>query len=140
MERYRFIRSAAIILVGLFCAVAESAASTPPEILVLSNRAVYLHIGAMFGTIMAANVWMVIIPNQKKIMALTKAGAPAQPALSEQAKRCSKHNTFMSVPLIFTMISNHFPAATFGRPSGPLILGALVLVGWGAAKLIRDYA
>jgi uncharacterized membrane protein len=107
---------------------------------VLSNRAVFLHIGAMFGTIMAANVWLVIIPNQKKIMALTKAGAPPQPALAEQAKRCSKHNTFMSVPLIFTMISNHYPAATFGRPSGPLILGALVLVGWGGAKLIRDYA
>ena len=107
---------------------------------VFSNRAAYLHIGAMFGTIMAANVWMVIIPNQKKIMAITEAGGPPRPELSEQAKRCSKHNTFMSVPLIFTMISNHFPAATYGRESGPWILGALVLVGWAAAKLIRDYA
>ena len=105
-----------------------------------SNRAAYLHVGAMFGTIMAANVWMVIIPNQRKIMAITEAGGPPQPRLSEEAKRRSKHNTFMSVPLIFTMISNHFPAATFGRAAGPWILGALVLVGWGAAKLIRDYA
>ncbi len=107
---------------------------------VFSNRAAYLHIGAMFGTIMAANVWMVIIPNQKKIMAITEAGGPPRPELSEQAKLCSKHNTFMSVPLIFTMISNHFPAATYGRASGPWILGGLILFGWLVAKLIRDHA
>lgn len=104
-----------------------------------SNRAAYLHIGAMFGTIMVSNVWMVIIPNQKKIMKLTESGGAPQPELSREAGRRSKHNTYMSVPLLFTMISNHFPAATFGRASGPWILGALVLVGWGAAKAIRDH-
>ena len=107
---------------------------------VLSDRAAYLHIGAMFGTIMAANVWMVIIPNQKKIMKITEAGGAPQPELSKEAGRRSRHNTFMSVPLIFLMISNHFPAATFGRDWNWLILGGLVLVGWIAAKLIREYA
>ena len=106
---------------------------------VLSDRAAYLHIGAMFGTIMVANVWMTIIPNQRRMMAITEAGGPPQPELARLSARCSRHNTFMSVPLIFTMISSHFPA-TFGRECGWMILGALVLVGWGAAKLIRDYA
>lgn len=106
---------------------------------VLSNRAAFLHIGAMFGTIMVANVWMIIIPNQRKIMKLTETGGAPRPELSRQAGRCSKHNTYMSVPLIFTMISNHFPATTFGAPEAAWILGGLVLVGFGAAKLIRDY-
>ena len=107
---------------------------------VFSNRAAYLHIGAMFGTIMAANVWMVIIPNQKKIMRITESGGAPQPELSARAKRCSKHNTFMSVPLMFLMISSHFPAATYGRPSSTFILAVMIPVGWIVAKLIRDHA
>ncbi len=106
---------------------------------VLSDRAAYLHIGAMFGTIMVANVWMVILPNQRKMIEISKAGGVADPSLSARAARCSKHNTYMSVPLIFTMLSNHFPEATFGRPYGWLVLGVLVLLGWCAAKLIRDH-
>ncbi len=105
---------------------------------VLSDRAAYLHIGAMFGTIMVANVWMVIIPNQKKMMAITESGGKPRPELAVISKRCSKHNTFMSVPLIFTMISNHYPSITFGRPWNWLILSGLVLLGWAAAKVIRD--
>lgn len=105
---------------------------------VLSDRAAYLHIGAMFGAIMVANVWMIILPNQRKIMAITEAGGKPEPELSRRAGRCSRHNTYMSVPLIFTMISNHFPNITFGRDLNWLILGFLILAGWGAAKLIRD--
>ncbi|OGR81965.1 MAG: hypothetical protein A3J74_01960 [Elusimicrobia bacterium RIFCSPHIGHO2_02_FULL_57_9] len=88
---------------------------------------------------MVANVWLVIIPSQKKMMAITKAGGTPQPELAQVAARCSKHNTYMSVPLIFTMISNHFPAATFGRDYNWLILGGLVLLGWAGAKVIRDH-
>jgi len=105
----------------------------------LSNRAVYLHIGAMFGTIMVSNVWMIIIPNQRKMMKITETGGPPQPELARRSGRCSRHNTYMSVPLIFTMISNHFPDATFGQDYGWAILGALVLLGFGAAKIIRDH-
>lgn len=106
---------------------------------VFTDRAVYLHVGAVFGTIMVANVWMTIIPNQKRIMALTKAGGAPDQSLAAAAKRASKHNTFMSVPLLFTMISNHFPAVTFGRDGGLVILGVLILVGWAAAHVIREH-
>lgn len=105
----------------------------------LSDRAVFLHIGAMFGTIMVTNVWMTILPNQSKALAIAKAGGKPEPELSRQAARCSKHNTYMSVPVIFTMISNHFPANTFGRDYNWVILGLLILAGFGAAKLIRDH-
>lgn len=104
-----------------------------------SDRAVYLHIGAMFGTIMVTNVWMVILPNQRRALAIAEAGGTPDPEPSRRAARCSKHNTYMSVPLLFTMISNHFPAATFGRDWNWAILGVLILVGFGGAKLVRDH-
>ncbi|MBI4347334.1 MAG: urate hydroxylase PuuD [Elusimicrobia bacterium] len=104
----------------------------------LSDRAVFLHIGAMFGTVMVTNVWMTILPNQRKALALAAAGEPPQPELGKRAARCSKHNTYMSVPLIFTMISNHYPM-TFGRDSNWIVLAALVLVGFGCAKVVRDH-
>jgi uncharacterized membrane protein len=106
---------------------------------VFSNRAVYLHIGAMFGTIMVCNVWMRILPNQRKMIAITKEGGAPRPELAAQSARCSRHNTFMSVPLIFTMISNHFPDATYGRDCGWAILGGLILVGFVGAYFIREY-
>ena len=104
---------------------------------VLSDRAVYLHVGAVFGTIMVSNVWMTIIPNQKKIMAITEAGGQPDHSLAAAAKRCSKHNTFMSVPLLFTMISNHYPI-TFASQHALAILAVLILLGFVAAKIIRD--
>ena len=105
----------------------------------LSDRAVYLHVGAMLGTIMVTNVWMTILPNQRKALAIAKAGGPPRPELSRAAARCSKHNTYMSVPVIFTMISGHFPAITYGRDSGWAILAVLILVGFGCAKIVRDH-
>lgn len=104
---------------------------------VFSDRSVFLHVGAIFGTIMVTNVWLTIIPNQKKIMAITESGGQPDHSLSAAAKRCSKHNTFMSVPLLFTMISNHYPVA-FAGPKALWILGALILGGFVAAKIIRD--
>ncbi len=105
---------------------------------VLSGRAAYIHVGAMFGTIMAANVWMRILPSQKKMIAALKAGRQPDAALSASAKLRSKQNTFMAVPLVFTMISNHFPIATYGNEQyNWVILSVLILLGWGAAKLIR---
>ncbi len=103
----------------------------------LSGRAAFMHIGAMFGTIMAANVWMRILPAQRKMVAALQAGEKPDAALAARAKLRSKHNTFMVVPLIFLMISNHFPAATYGNRYNWAILGILVLAGWGAAKLVR---
>ena len=104
---------------------------------IFSARAAYIHVGAMLGTIMAANVWMHILPAQKKMIAALKEGRKPDDALSAQAKLRSKQNTFMAVPVVFLMISNHFPGVTYGDRYNWIILSILVLLGWIAAKFIR---
>ena len=104
---------------------------------VFSGRAAYIHLGAIFGTIMAANVWMHILPAQKRMITALNEGRKPDERLSAQAKLRSKQNTFMAVPVVFTMISNHFPGVTYGDRYNWLILSVLVLVGWIAAKFIR---
>jgi uncharacterized membrane protein len=104
---------------------------------VLSGRAAYIHVGAMFGTIMAANVWMRILPAQKKMITAINEGRKPDDALSAQAKLRSKQNTFMAVPVVFIMISNHFPGVTYGDRNNWIVLSVLVLLGWIAAKFIR---
>jgi len=105
---------------------------------VFSGRAAYIHLGAVFGTIMTANVWFRILPSQRKMIAAAAAGARFDASLSAQAKLRSKHNTFLAVPVVFIMISNHFPVATYGNMYAWEILVALVLIGWAAAKVIRE--
>jgi uncharacterized membrane protein len=105
---------------------------------VLSSRAAYIHLGAILGTIMTANVWLRILPAQRKLIAAAAAGARFDPALSAEAKLRSKHNTFMAVPVVFFMISNHFPVATYGNTYNWGILLVLVVVGWAAAWLVRS--
>jgi uncharacterized membrane protein len=104
---------------------------------VLSGRAAYLHMGAMLGTLMAANVWLRILPAQRRMIDATRAGRAPDAALASRAKLRSKQNTYMVVPTVFTMISNHFPTATYGSRYNWLILSLLILVGWLAAKIIR---
>jgi uncharacterized membrane protein len=104
---------------------------------VLSGRAAYIHMGALLGTLMAANVWMHILPAQRRMIAATRAGKTPDATLAARAKLRSKQNTYMVVPTVFTMISNHFPTATYGSSCNWLVLSILILVGWGAAKLIR---
>jgi uncharacterized membrane protein len=104
---------------------------------VFSARAAYIHLGAIFGTIMAANVWMHILPAQRKMIAALNDGRKPDERLSAQAKLRSKQNTFMAVPVVFIMISNHFPGVTYGDRYNWVILSVLVLVGWVAAKFIR---
>ena len=104
---------------------------------VFSARAAYIHLGAIFGTIMAANVWMHILPAQKRMIAALNEGRKPDERLSAQAKLRSKQNTFMAVPVVFMMISNHFPGVTYGDRYNWVILSLLVLVGWIAAKFIR---
>jgi len=103
---------------------------------VLSGRAAYIHVGALFGTIMTANDWMHILPATRKMLAALREGKAPDLRLAERAKRCTIHNTYMTVPLIFIMISNHFPTATYGRSDNWLILSALVLAGGFAAHWI----
>jgi uncharacterized membrane protein len=103
-----------------------------------SGRAAYIHVGAIFGTIMTLNVWMRILPAQRRMIAAAAAGEKFDASLGAQAKLRSKHNTFMAVPVVFLMLSNHFPVATYGNRYGWQILLALVVAGWVAAKLIRE--
>jgi uncharacterized membrane protein len=104
---------------------------------VFSARAAYIHVGATFGTIMVANVWMRILPAQRRMIAALNEGRKPDDRLSAQAKLRSKQNTFMAVPVVFIMISNHYPGVTYGDRYNWLILSALILVGWIAAKVIR---
>jgi uncharacterized membrane protein len=97
------------------------------------GRAVFIHIGAVFGTIMAANVWMRIWPNQRKIIAAVKEGKAPDPAIVATAGLRSKQNTYMSMPLIFFMISNHYPTV-YGMEYGWAFVPLFVAVGWGIAK------
>jgi len=104
---------------------------------VVSGRAAYIHVGAMFGTIMFLNVWMRILPAQRRLIAAAGGGASFDQTLADQAKLRSKHNTFLAIPVVFIMLSNHFPVATYGSHYNWAILSALILVGWIAAKIVR---
>ncbi len=81
----------------------------------LSGRAAYMHVGALLGTLMVANVWMRILPAQRKMIAAAVAGRQPDFTLGERAKRRSVHNSYMTFPLLFIMLSNHYPA-TYASP------------------------
>ncbi len=78
---------------------------------VFTGRAAFLHLGAFTATIMSANVFMIIIPNQKKVVAALLAGETPDPALGAQAKQRSLHNNYLTLPVVFLMLSNHYPLA-----------------------------
>ena len=96
-------------------------------------RAYNIHIGALFGTAMAFNVWYRIWPSQKKIITAVKEGTPPDAAVVALAGMRSKHNTYMSVPLVWTMINAHtaVPAA-----DSWLYLIGVVVIGWGTVTLL----
>ena len=104
---------------------------------VMSNRAAFLHVGAVLGTCMAANVWMRIIPAQRKMVESVRNGGEPDPRLAERAKFRSKHNTYIVIPVVLMMISNHFPITTYGHQQNWLVLSVLTLVGWAVAHFIR---
>jgi uncharacterized membrane protein len=103
----------------------------------LSGRAAYMHVGALMGTVMAANVWFKILPAQRQLVAAIQKKITPDATLAAMAKSRSKHNTYLVVPLVFIMISNHFPSATYGHEYNWAILAVLILVGWAAAKVLR---
>ncbi|MBN8629315.1 MAG: urate hydroxylase PuuD [Rhodobacterales bacterium] len=76
---------------------------------VFSSRAAFVHIGAMLGTIMVANVHFVIVPNHIKMRGQVKAGEPVSDTFHKLAKRRSQHNNYFTLPVIFAMLSVHFP-------------------------------
>jgi len=96
-----------------------------------SARALYIHGGATFGTIMALNVWMVIWPYQQKIIRGLKDGTPLPPDSPEvkTAGLRSRHNTYMSVPLVLFMISNHYPTM-FSNPMRDICAAGTIALGF----------
>jgi uncharacterized membrane protein len=102
--------------------------------LIFSGRGAYMQMGALIGTIMAANVLIVIIPNQKKVVADLIGGRTPDPKLGEQAKQRSLHNNYLTLPVLFVMISNHYPLAFASRWNW-LILALVLVVG----ALIRHF-
>jgi uncharacterized membrane protein len=95
---------------------------------VFSGRAAYIHVGAIIGTIMVANVAFAIIPGQRKMLAQIRAGEEPDPAPGVRGKTRSVHNTYLTLPVLFLMISYHYPM-TYGNAYGWLIVALIGLAG-----------
>jgi uncharacterized membrane protein len=93
-----------------------------------AGRAEYIEVGAMLGTMMAANVFFVIIPAHWELIRAKEAGREPSAAAGLRAKQRSVHNNYLTLPVVFTMISNHFPA-TYGHSYSWLILVSLLVIG-----------
>jgi uncharacterized membrane protein len=100
----------------------------------MSARAAYLHVGAALGTIMAANVFRVIIPAQRDMVGALTAGQTPDAARGRHAALRSLHNNYLTLPVLFVMVSSHYPA-TYGSPWGWAILAALFAI----AVLVRHW-
>jgi uncharacterized membrane protein len=95
---------------------------------VLSPHAAYIHVGAAIGTIMAANVLMVIIPSQRDMVAALAQGRTPDARRGAQAALRSLHNNYLTLPVLFIMVSSHYPE-TYGQPRSWAILAALSVIG-----------
>ena len=117
-----------VVIFGLLTLLAWELSRT------LGGRAAYIHVGTSIGTIMAANVFFLIIPGQKRMVAAMRAGQKPNPVDGQRGKQRSVHNNYFTLPVVFIMISNHY-SATYGHPFAWAILA---LIG-GAGVLIRHF-
>ena len=101
---------------------------------IFSGRAAFLHIGAFTATIMSANVFLTIIPNQKIVVADLKSGRVPDPKFGKIAKQRSTHNNYLTLPVLFLMLSSHYPLA-FATEFNWIIASLVFLIG----VLIRHY-
>ncbi|MDJ0948095.1 MAG: urate hydroxylase PuuD [Alphaproteobacteria bacterium] len=102
--------------------------------LVFSGRGAFMQMGTLIGTMMVANVFFVIIPNQRKVVAELVAGGQPDPELGRQGKQRSLHNNYLTLPVLFVMIGNHYPLA-FASQWNWLILAIVLVIG----ALIRHF-
>ena len=86
---------------------------------------------------MVNNVWVRIIPAPRAMIADRVAGREPDPAKAEGAKGRSKHNTFIIMPVLFLMISNHFPTTTFGAEQNWVVFAVVTLVAWAFVPILR---
>lgn len=102
---------------------------------VLSGRAAFIHVGAIFGTVMVLNVWMRILPAQQKMIDATRVGKIPDYSLGAAAKVRSVHNSYMTFPVLLIMLSNHYPM-TYGHPLNWVVLLLLIVLGAGVRYLM----
>jgi uncharacterized membrane protein len=101
---------------------------------VFSGRAAFVHVGAVVGTIMVGNVFFIIIPNQKIVVADLRAGREPDPRLGAEGKQRSTHNNYLTLPVLLMMTSSHFPMI-FGHKQSWVVVALILIVG----GIIRDY-
>jgi uncharacterized membrane protein len=121
----RLVRSE-LVLAGLLLAFTTLAAWGCSRL--FSGRAEYIQVGAMLGTMMAGNVFFVIIPAHWELIRAKEAGREPDPAAGIRAKQRSVHNNYLTLPVLFAMLSNHFPS-TYGHSYSWLVLVALMVIG-----------
>jgi uncharacterized membrane protein len=121
----RALRSELVLAAALFGLTALAAWGAGE---LFAPRAAYLQVGAMLGTIMAANVFLVIIPAHRELIRAKDAYREPDPGPALRAKQRSVHNNYLTLPVVFAMLSNHFPTA-YGHSHAWLVLVALMAVG-----------
>ncbi|NQD93754.1 urate hydroxylase PuuD [Pseudomonas sp. CrR25] len=102
--------------------------------LIFSGRAAYIHIGAIIGTIMVGNVFFTIMPAQRALVKAIEDNTTPDPTLPAKGLLRSRHNNYFTLPVLFIMISNHFPS-TYGSEYNWLILAGIAIL----AVLVRHY-
>ncbi|MBH0236570.1 urate hydroxylase PuuD [Methylobrevis albus] len=95
---------------------------------IYSGRGALIHVGALVGTIMAFNVFMIIVPNQRKIVASLVAGEAPDPKYGKIGKQRSVHNNYLTLPVLLMMVSNHYPMLT-NHPQNWLLVALILLIG-----------
>jgi uncharacterized membrane protein len=103
---------------------------------VFTGRAAYLHVGALLGTLMAGNVFRVIMPSQRGLVAAAERGSAPDPRLSDRAKERSIHNNYMTFPVVVLMVSSHFPGI-YGHRWSWVLLGIVVAAGAAVRHLMN---
>jgi uncharacterized membrane protein len=105
---------------------------------VFSGRGAFIHVGSLVGTIMAANVFLVIIPNQKKMVAQLIAGREPDPKYGAIGKQRSVHNNYLTLPVLLMMVSNHYPML-YSHPYSWLVVALIIVVGGLVRHLINRH-
>ncbi len=129
------IRHTALLALAVFALILAAATLYGH---VFSGRAALLHVGAFIGTIMAVNVFGVIIPNQRKIVASLIAGEAPDPELGRAGKQRSLHNNYLTLPVLLMMVSNHYPLLT-GHPHAWLVVALVVVAGGSVRHFINRH-
>ncbi|MBS0632990.1 MAG: urate hydroxylase PuuD [Verrucomicrobia bacterium] len=111
-----------VIIFGLLTLLAWGLSQT------LGGRAAFIHVGTSIGTIMAANVFFVIIPGQRRMVEAMRAGQTPDPIYGKRGKQRSVHNNYFTLPVLFIMISNHY-ASTYSHPHNWAILALMAAAG-----------